>query len=488
MSPEEHLRACARFLQRHADLAAFEPIDMLLEDAAWRPPPEWERFLDGLPLGAIQRLPVADLQTELRRAPETLRAFVGDARALALPRAPLRDPAISQRRHAELAQRLLRRTAQKKGYEALEMAEMVHEVSLDVNTSTVIDVGAGQGCLAQVLAGLYGLNVIAVEANAAHTERLRERVARVPESPPGPGEEGEGDVGAVYSRTLTVDAATGEEALWAAAGDAVPGRRAVLTALHGCGDLVSNLLRLYARSPSIRGAVLVGCCYQKLTEEGCTSDPRENAVRRPEAAREACGLPLSSAAREEGYRMGWPARNLAVKSPERFAAEAGESFAQGALFDSYRAALQPLLAAHCAHLPPRDRVIGKLPKGQLGGFPEYASAALGRLDPAKRGAAVEALIQDPEPLAAAGAWAPWMPARVAWLHALRAVLAPVLETYVLLDRLCFAREAVPGSDCSLVPLFDARLSPRNVALVLARRPAEGDEFDEAVTVDIDAYF
>ena len=57
---------------------------------------------------------------------------------------------------------------------------------------------------------------------------------------------------------------------------------------------------------------------------------------------------------------------------------------------------------------------------------------------------------------------------------LREVLAPLLESVILLDRLLFLQEppgvgaGAPAEDCTLVPLFDPKISPRNVALVALR--------------------
>lgn len=51
---------------------------------------------------------------------------------------------------------------------------------------------------------------------------------------------------------------------------------------------------------------------------------------------------------------------------------------------------------------------------------------------------------------------------------LRAALGPLLETYILLDRLLFLQEHGDLVEACLVPLFDPTLSPRNVA-VMARK-------------------
>lgn len=49
----------------------------------------------------------------------------------------------------------------------------------------------------------------------------------------------------------------------------------ILVGLHTCGDLSPTLLRTFVNCSEVRGIVLVGCCYMKLTcenlEKGCDS-------------------------------------------------------------------------------------------------------------------------------------------------------------------------------------------------------------------------
>ncbi|KAK9204487.1 hypothetical protein WN943_014748 [Citrus x changshan-huyou] len=52
---------------------------------------------------------------------------------------------------------------------------------------------------------------------------------------------------------------------------------------------------------------------------------------------------------------------------------------------------------------------------------------------------------------------------------LRAALAPVLETYILLDRLLFLQEQGSSLEAVMLPVFDPVLSPRNVAII-AKKP------------------
>lgn len=55
---------------------------------------------------------------------------------------------------------------------------------------------------------------------------------------------------------------------------------------------------------------------------------------------------------------------------------------------------------------------------------------------------------------------------------LRAALGPVVETYILLDRLLFLQEQGNSVEALLVPIFDPILSPRNMAIIARKTDAD----------------
>ena len=48
----------------------------------------------------------------------------------------------------------------------------------------------------------------------------------------------------------------------------------ILVGLHTCGDLSPTLLRTFVNCPEVKGIVLVGCCYMKLST--CTNEVKCN--------------------------------------------------------------------------------------------------------------------------------------------------------------------------------------------------------------------
>lgn len=52
---------------------------------------------------------------------------------------------------------------------------------------------------------------------------------------------------------------------------------------------------------------------------------------------------------------------------------------------------------------------------------------------------------------------------------LRAALGPLLETYILLDRMLFLQEAGNTIEAVMLPVFDPEISPRNVAIIAKKK-------------------
>jgi len=58
---------------------------------------------------------------------------------------------------------------------------------------------------------------------------------------------------------------------------------------------------------------------------------------------------------------------------------------------------------------------------------------------------------------------------------LRAALGPLVETYILLDRLLFLQEQSNLVEALLFPLFDPTMSPRNMAIIAWKLSANSSE-------------
>ncbi|XP_041320867.1 protein RRNAD1 isoform X1 [Pyrgilauda ruficollis] len=392
--------------------------------------------------------------------PLSLLAFAAAARALAFPRGcpcPPCPPCQSSRLHP-----LLRRHVKpKKQHEIQRLGKLLRRLSRATGCQRVVDVGAGQGHLSRFLAFGLGLGVTAVESDGrlvglaerfdqellrelgksralAHrghplTPRAPQHIAGrldpaapwgeflLPPDPPGPGPAARNPLGGP--------------------GGSEDGGRVLVTGLHACGDLSPALLCHFARSPAVAAVALVGCCYMKLST----------------APQQPPGYPLSaSVAALPGHQLSYRAREAACHALEEYQGRlrGGSAHLRA---HCYRAVLESLIRA----ADPGKRHLGLQPgrKAHTLSFPQYAQLglSLAGLDPAGvplDSGAVGAMLEQQH--------------KVVAFCTLGQLLAPAVETLILLDRLLYLREQ--GFHCALVPLFNPRFSPRNLVLVAARTP------------------
>lgn len=230
----------------------------------------------------------------------------------------------------------------------------------------------------------------------------------------------------------------------------------VLTGLHACGDLSTTLLRHFVKCPHVRGITSVACCYMKITT-------KENPI--PPGVVEGPIPPTSShqpPPAEFGYPMslwvrGLPGHPLSYKAREG-ACHAIEDYVRRLREDSqllrthcYRAMLEAFIRNVRPDL--RRAGIQTIKKAHLLPFAEYARLGLVRVGlpamlplDAER---VETMLDQQ--------------VQVVVYFSLSMLLAPVVETLVLLDRMIYLQEN--GVHSQLIPLFNPNLSPRNFVLV-----------------------
>ncbi|NXV07305.1 RRNAD protein, partial [Cettia cetti] len=227
-------------------------------------------------------------------------------------------------------------------------------------------------------------------------------------------------------------------------GGSEDGGQVLVTGLHACGDLSPALLCHFARSPAVAAIALVGCCYMKLSTA-------------PQPPGCPLGYPLStSVAALPGHQLSYRAREAACHALEEYERRlrAGSPHLRA---HCYRAVLESLIRA----ADPVKRHLGLQPgrKAHALSFPQYAHLGLllAGLDPAGvplDSGDVGAMLEQQH--------------KVVAFCTLGQLLAPAVETLILLDRLLYLREQ--GFHCALVPLFNPRFSPRNLVLVAARTP------------------
>ncbi|NXN94984.1 RRNAD protein, partial [Rhinopomastus cyanomelas] len=375
---------------------------------------------------------------------------------------------------------LLRRHVKpKKQHEIRCLGKLLQQLSQATGCKHVVDVGAGQGHLSRYLAFGLGLSVTAVEGDrrlATTAERFdRELLHELgklgllgsqethlchqtspprcrcplpsPLTPLPPRHvAGRLDPAAPWGEFLLPPeppeaGPPAPNPLWGSPGG---GQQVLVTGLHACGDLSSALLRHFAHSPTVAAVASVPCCYMKLSTDSQSS---------------AClhGYPLSSSvAALPGHELSYRAREGACHALEGYTGRLGAQ--SGSLrAHCYRAVLESLIRTRA---PGRRHVrVHTVRKAHTLSFSQYARLGLPHagLDPATiplESEAVGAMLEQQH--------------KVVAFFSLTVLLAPLVETLILLDRLLYLREQ--GFHCALIPLFNPQFSPRNLVLVAARTP------------------
>ncbi|NWV38405.1 RRNAD protein, partial [Grantiella picta] len=414
--------------------------------------------------------------------PLSLLAFAAAARALAFPRGcpgeSPHPPCQSSRLHP-----LLRRHIKpKKQHEVRRLGKVEQGDAVGSQGIPPIPadfVSPHQGHLSRFLAFGLGLSVTAVESDGRLTslaERFDQELLRELGKKRGPGHEGQPrrcpnaprrpprpltpqapqhvagrlDPAAPWGEFLLPPDPPGPSPAarnpLGGPGGSEDGGQVLVTGLHACGDLSPALLRHFARSTNVAAVASVGCCYMKLSTApqppGCPPGyPRSASV---------ASLP--------GHQLSYRAREAACHALEEYEGRLrGDSAHLRA--HCYRAVLESLICA----ADPSKRHLGLQPgrKAHTLSFPQYAHLGLplAGLDPAGvplDSGAVGAMLEQQH--------------KVVAFCTLGQLLAPAVETLVLLDRLLYLREQ--GLHCALVPLFNPRFSPRNLVLVAARTPLD----------------
>ncbi|NXX12002.1 RRNAD protein, partial [Podargus strigoides] len=365
--------------------------------------------------------------------------------------------------------------------------QLLQRLSRATGCHHVVDIGAGQGHLSRFLAFGLGFSVTAVEGDArlaAMAERFDRELLRELEKKGVPGKQGvpgnQGPPQHPLSSPLTprcphhVPGRLDPRAPWGefllppdppgpdpAARNPLGGtrnplggtrnplggtQRVVVTGLHACGDLSPALLRHFARSPSVAAVASVACCHMKL------STP-------PSGCPPFFGYPLSSWVTSlPGHELSYRARESACHALEEYERRLLGGDSDRLRPHCYRAVLETLIRAAA---PGTKRPgVQTVKNSHTLSFSQYAQLGLPRvgLDPAAvplDTEAVAAMLEQQQ--------------KVVAFFSLTLLLAPLVETLILLDRLLYLREQV-RFQCALVPLFNPQFSPRNLVLVAARTP------------------
>ncbi|KAI7867016.1 methyltransferase domain-containing protein [Spinellus fusiger] len=369
--------------------------------------------------------------------PDSLQHYLGTVQSLSLPRTCQDPPA--QKKEQQIERRMVGGMSDKKIHEVARMSALVDTVATQQNTRSVVDLRSGQGYLSRVLALHYQYHVVGVDMSEIQTKGAKRLDAKaLPTTTP--------QVPHLHHITQKITPENVDHVLGSR--HATEDTHWMVCGLHTCGDLGSMTLRLFVKSRQVTGLVHVGCCYHYLTEDSPCS-----------------GFPMSACVGD--FALGTTARVLACQSPGRWATEAAAS---AAIFQHhmFRALLQDVLMRKGILTQETPLILSRLAKQKT--WRAFIATALRKL---------RLSVEIPEQEADAY-WETFqqqqMDRKLIVVWTLRALLGPVLESLILVDRYMYLQEALQGKgQVWMWPLFDGMASPRNMVIVATKSKEVAEE-------------
>lgn len=362
--------------------------------------------------------------------PQSLSNWLATIKSLALPRIQRPGPTTA------LPEVLTTRMKTKKIAEVSRAAAYVHDICASRNVTRVIDMGSGQGYLSNSLAYLFPhLQVLSIDGSESQILGSKAFSA---------------SLGIPESRLKhIVHWIDGLQALATVIQDWAGGEKCMLVGLHACGSLSEHMLKYFTTVPCIDSLAVVGCCFNHIV-------PRSPQF--PE------GFPISSSLRQKSVVLSPTALMAACQAPTNWAKQGKERrpeeksvFGRRRL---YRAILEKLFFDKGIEIDTQERPAWGTRKGDLTDFSTFAHRAMEclKIDDEKI-STVELVSYEERYRDCEG--------QIAILGTLSVLCCQVVESLIAMDRYWFLIEQ-RADEVDIVPIFDFRISPRNLMIVAAK--------------------
>lgn len=366
----------------------------------------------------------------------------------------------------------------KKSHEIEHLSTLVSQMCREYNTSRVIDVGSGKGYLGSYINLTYGIEVLELDSVDSNVRGSIQRRSRLEEKwdhlrkragysanlqPQASQSKTKDGGGHVVSMTAFIENGSHLEAILNESSSSEEERSCLLAGLHTCGSLAYSAIDTFVTCQSTRVLLNVGCCYN-LFDEGFAVDK----FSKNKTTANSHLFPMSSFLKSDNdpypICLGRNARIIAAQSVDRLAVD--EEGIHEHMF--FRVVLQQFLKEKLG-VTSSDWIVGKLKRGiKNQDFALYARKALQNLK-------LEHLcdeLSDDDLRSYIQQWSDWEK-RLHLFYMLRCCLGPVIETCILLDRLCFLLEKSvafggPVVEAHLLKVFDPQKSPRCFAVFAAK--------------------
>lgn len=414
--------------------------DALIEDAWGRLPVEWTNHWDSLSDSRIAQRDMIDsidegentLQSDSHdsesglRQPASLLSWLEKLKSVSLPRSQRQGPVLT------LPEVLTDRMETKKLNEVSVAAPYIHSVCRANGITHIIDMGSGQGYLSNSLAYLFpSLRVLAIDGSESQiagstafatslgiTEDRLQHLVRYIDS----------------SMTLAseIDA-------WA------NGQKCLLVGLHACGNLSEHMLNYFATCLSITQLAAVGCCYNHI-------------VMRSESYPD--GFPISERLRKRNVTLTPTALMAGCQAPNNWArTDLTKPKSVYSKKQFYRSLLEKVF--HDKGIQIHDKPNWGIRKSDLANFESFTRRAMESLG-------IEQNTISKMDIAKYETRYASHEGRISILWTLSVLCCKAIESVIALDRYWFLVEH-GARNVDVVPIFDYKISPRNLMMV-AKKP------------------
>ncbi|KAI8878960.1 hypothetical protein K501DRAFT_227564 [Backusella circina FSU 941] len=377
--------------------------------------------------------------------PDSFSRFLNLTRDLALPRM-----VDKSKNKPGISKHILTGMSGKKIHEVELMSEAIHQVASERDIASIIDLGSGQGYLSRALAFDYNLEVLAVDMSEIQTKgaiKFDNRAIKIQSKKKEIKEEEKVNPKLQHvTEKITPENISQVLARWSP--DAAE-EDWLVTGLHTCGDLSPMILRLFAESKQVTTVVNVGCCYHALSEQ------HSNA-----------GFPMSNYLKEKDTKLGTTARVLSCHSPSLWIVDNIQQSIDAYNNNYFRALLQDLLVSKGLSDIKDPPILGRVKQNKK--FPNFVKAALKRMKLPE-----DAITAEEAELHLLKAKESDHDKQFIAFWTLRVLIAPIIESIILVDRWLYLTDAIKNSDSPnkgvwMYPLFDLSASPRNVVFIASK--------------------
>lgn len=307
--------------------------------------------------------------------PASLKDFVLNLRSLVFPREPADlHTALPSLRMVSINSVLAQGMNMKKKHEVEVISAVVSSIADSVRAHTIVDVGAGQGYLAQVLSFEYHRSVVAIDACSHHGRVTGARAERIKKHYAAQMRKAKSENWSfsvpktITCRVMSIDMLKTLTGISPQKGDAEQvgsidedhtelveeklktlcdeksDNSLVLAGLHACGDLSVTMLKTFLECEEVKAVVSIGCCYNLLSEE----DTDNTEIH--------CGFPLSRGVKSACFPLGKSSRDLACQSAERWRSLEKDAGLHNFELHSFRAAFQMKLWQQVLPLVVKERL------------------------------------------------------------------------------------------------------------------------------------